>query len=109
MQANAAQPGALRAMIHWYRAFVRGGGLKRQRALGWPKITAPTLLLWGDQDRFLAAYTTDGTEAFVEDLTLQFLPGISHWVQQDAPEATNAALRRFLPDLTGLPNRPDSG
>ena len=96
VQANAAQPGALRAMIHWYRAFVRGGGLSRQRALGWPKITVPTLLLWGDQDRFLAKYTTDGTDAFVEDLTLEVLPGVSHWVQQDAPEACNAALRRFL-------------
>ncbi len=96
VQANAAQPGALRAMIHWYRAFVRGGGLARQRALGWPKITVPTLLLWGEEDRFLARYTTDGTDRFVEDLTLEFLPGVSHWVQQDAPAACNAALRRFL-------------
>ena len=99
VQANAAQPGALRAMVNWYRAFVRGGGLARQRALGWPKITVPTLLLWGDRDRFLAKYTTDGTDHFVEDLTVEFLPGVSHWVQQDAPEATNAALRRFLPRI----------
>ncbi len=96
LQLNAAQPGALRAMIHWYRAFVRGGGLARQRALGWPKITVPTLLLWGEEDRFLAKYTTDGTDRFVEDLTLEFLPGVSHWVQQDATAACNAALRRFL-------------
>ena len=33
-QANAAQPGALKAMIAWYRAFVCGGGLQRQARLG---------------------------------------------------------------------------
>jgi pimeloyl-ACP methyl ester carboxylesterase len=32
----------------------------------------------------------------VRDLTLRYLPGISHWVQQDAPEAVNARLAAFL-------------
>ena len=27
------------------------------------------------------------------------LPGIGHWVQQEAPEATNAALLEFLAGL----------
>ncbi len=95
-RANAAQPGALRAMIDWYRAFLRGGGLRRQMRLGFPVIETPTLLLWGECDRFLAKYTTDGTGEFVRDLTAEFLPGVSHWVQQDAPLLCNAALRRFL-------------
>ena len=93
---NAAQPEALRAMIDWYRAFLRGGGLRRQLRLGFPVIDTPTLLLWGERDRFLAKYTTDGTGAFVRDFTLEFLPGVSHWVQQDAPAQCNAALVRFL-------------
>ncbi len=97
--ANAAQPGALTAMIHWYRAFIRGGGLKRQMQAGFPMIFTPTLLLWGEEDIFLLKSTTDGTNEFVSDLTLRFLPGISHWVQQDAPEACNRALRAFLATL----------
>ena len=95
-QTNAAQPGALKAMIDWYRAFGRGGGLRRQLRQGVPKIDTPTLLRWGEEDRFRARYTTQGTEEFVSDLTLQFLPGVSHWVQQDATQECNRALRRFL-------------
>ncbi len=94
--ANAARPGALKAMIDWYRAFVGGGGLKRQRQQGFAIIETPTLLLWGEEDAFLSKHTTDGTDRYVRDLTLRFLPGVSHWVQQDAPELCNAALQAFL-------------
>jgi epoxide hydrolase 4 len=40
--------------------------------------------------------TIDGTDRYVHDLTVRRLPGISHWVQNDAPEAVNAALRERL-------------
>ena len=94
---SAAEPGALKAMIDWYRALLRGGGLARQRRAGFATIETPTLLLWGEEDRFLAKYTTEGTEEFVRDLTLRFLPGVSHWVQQDATDRCNEELRAFLP------------
>jgi pimeloyl-ACP methyl ester carboxylesterase len=97
---NAAQPGALTAMINYYRALVRGGGARRQRALGFPVIDTPTLMIWGEQDRALGKETTFGTEAFVRDFTIRYLPGVSHWVQQEAPEAVNAMLEAWL---TGKP------
>lgn len=93
---NAANPGALKAMIDWYRAFLRGGGMSRQIKAGFPRIETPTLLLWGEEDHFLAKYTTEGTEEFVQDLTVRYLPGVSHWVQQDATFVCNPALREFL-------------
>ena len=93
---NAAQPGALKAMIDWYRAFIRGGGLRRQMRIGFPPIEVPVLLLWGDADAFLATYTTDGTAEFAPQLTLCILPGVSHWVQQDATERCNVELCSFL-------------
>ena len=93
---NAAQPGALKAMIDWYRAFLRGGGLRRQLKQGFPAIEIPVLMLWGEKDTALAKYTTDGTAEFAPKLDLRFLPGVSHWVQQDATEVCNAALREFL-------------
>ena len=93
---SAAQPGALKAMIDWYRAFLRGGGLRRQLRIGFPIIEVPTLLLWGEEDSFLAKYTTEGTGEFVRDLTVGYLPGVSHWVQQDASELCNEELRKFL-------------
>ena len=95
-RANAAQPGALTAMLNWYRAFLCGGGLRRQLRLGFPPIEIPTLLLWGEKDIALAKSTTYGTEAFARKLTTRFLPGVSHWVQQDATAICNEAMREFL-------------
>lgn len=93
---NAARPGALRAMVNYYRALVRGGGGTRQRRLGYPRIETPTLMVWGEEDRALGKETTYGTDAFVADLTVEYLPGVSHWVQQEAPEKVNDILARWL-------------
>ncbi|MBX3027376.1 alpha/beta hydrolase [bacterium] len=97
---SAAGPGALTAMLNYYRAYGRGGGGARQRARGYPQIDIPTLLIWGEEDVALAKETTHGTEAYVRDLTLRYLPRVSHWVQQEAPETVNAMLDAFL---TGRP------
>jgi len=95
---NAAQPGALTAMINYYRALVRGGGAKRQREAGYPVIDTPTLMVWGEEDVALTKETTFGTDEYVRDLTIRYLPRVSHWVQQEAPEAVNAMIKAFLQD-----------
>ena len=78
-------------MLAWYRAAARGG-IARQEAIGFPKIDIPTLMIWGEQDVALEKATTYGTDRYVADLTLRYLPGVSHWVQQEAPETVNAIL-----------------
>ena len=93
---NAARPGALTAMLNYYRALVRGGGARRQTELGFPPIELPTLMLWGEVDSALGIETTYGTEEHVRDLTLRYLPGVSHWLQQEAPEVVNAMLEAWL-------------
>jgi pimeloyl-ACP methyl ester carboxylesterase len=92
----ALQPGALTAMLNYYRALLSGGGARRQRSLGYPKIDAPTLVIWGEQDSALGVETLEGIEEFVPNLTLRRLPDASHWVQQDAPEKVNEILRKWL-------------
>jgi pimeloyl-ACP methyl ester carboxylesterase len=92
----ALEPGALTAMINYYRALVRGGGARRQTSLGFPRIELPTLMIWGEQDSALGKELTYGTEAFVPDLTLKYLPHASHWVQQDAPDDVNSIVREWL-------------
>ncbi len=101
---NAARPGALTAMINYYRALVRGGAA-RQRALGYPMIETPTLMIWGEEDAALGKETTYGTEKYVGDLTMRYLPKVSHWVQQEAPETVNTMIEAWLtgrpvPDVT---------
>ena len=93
---NAALPGATKAMIHYYRALVRGGGMRRQMALGFPVIDVPTLLLWGTEDVALGVELTRGTDRFVSDLTVRYLPGVGHWVQQEAPAEVNEMLEAWL-------------
>ena len=90
------QPGARTAMLNYYRAFVRGGGVRRQRRLGTPVIEIPTLMIWGVRDVALGIETSYGTERWVRDLTLRYLPEAGHFVQQDAPETVNAMLEAWL-------------
>ncbi|MBK9615721.1 MAG: alpha/beta hydrolase [Uliginosibacterium sp.] len=93
-QQSAARPGALTAMVNYYRAafrdFVRG----RKRTTR--QITVPTLFLWGEADSVLGIECTDGTEMYVSDLTFRRLPGVSHWVQQEAPETVNEMIEAWL-------------
>src|SRR5205807_1997663 len=92
---NAARPGGLTAMLNWYRALLRGNSsfsYPRQFA----KIDTPTLLIWGDADIALSIRTTRATEDYVRDLTFRILPGVSHWVQEEAPQAVNAILEAWL-------------
>jgi pimeloyl-ACP methyl ester carboxylesterase len=87
------EPGAATAMLNWYRA-------ARGRDPRTPDMThmieVPTLLVWGEDDVALDLVCLDGTERYVRDLTLRRLPGLSHWVQQDAPERVNRVLQEFL-------------
>jgi pimeloyl-ACP methyl ester carboxylesterase len=90
----ALRPGAMRSMVNYYRALVRG--IRRTASEELPVIDVPTLMLWGVEDVALSKETTNGTDQYVSDLTLRFLPGVSHWVQQDAPELVNAMLLAWL-------------
>ena len=72
---------------------------RRSRAMAsedLPVIETPTLMVWGLEDTALSKETTDGTDEHVADLTMRFLPGVSHWVQQEAPEIVNAMLLAWL-------------
>ncbi|MCP3935600.1 MAG: alpha/beta hydrolase [Actinomycetia bacterium] len=86
--------GAMRSMINYYRAAVRAR--RTAAAEPFPVITTPTLMLWGLEDSALGKHTTDGTDEYVDDLTMRFLPDVSHWVQQEAPETVNAMLSAWL-------------
>ncbi len=88
------QPGALTATINYYRAAFRHLPF---RTLGSVRpVTTPTLIIWGDQDRYLAVRLTDGLEGWVPNLRVEHLPDASHWVQNDSPDQVNALLLAFL-------------
>jgi pimeloyl-ACP methyl ester carboxylesterase len=93
-----ARPGALTAAINYYRANFRRGRRPDPRVRA---IRAPTLVVWGERDPHLGPWFLDGLEEWVPDLRVRRLPGASHWVQNDAPEAVNRLLLDFLAGLAG--------
>ena len=93
---NAAQPGAIPAMLAYYRAFLRYP-MNRDLARAVSRVLdTPTLMIWGEEDGALGRELTYGTDELVSDLTLRYLPGVSHWVQQEAPETVNAMIEAWL-------------
>ena len=105
-----AGPGALTAMLNYYRALLRGR--KKIAARGLPVIEVPTLMIWGEDDVALTKETTYGTDDFVSNLQIRYLPRVSHWVQQEAPWQVNAMIAAFLrdepvPDIGGNRTSPD--
>lgn len=84
-----SQPGALRGMLHHYRAY----RLRKPRPL---RISRPTLLVWGMRDPHLSPRLLDGLEPWVEDLRIERIPQASHWVMADVPDRLDALLREFL-------------
>jgi pimeloyl-ACP methyl ester carboxylesterase len=91
-RANASAPGALTAMVNYYRA--NFWGLARAGAVS--RIEVPVLMIWGEEDTALGLELTEGYGPFVADFTLERLPGVSHWVQQEAPEKVNARMLAWL-------------
>jgi pimeloyl-ACP methyl ester carboxylesterase len=88
------QPGALTAAMNYYRAMFRGAlrlSFKSRRRIG-----APTLLIWGERDRYLGNHLLEGTNEWVPNLRIERIPDASHWVQSDAPARVNELLLQFL-------------
>jgi pimeloyl-ACP methyl ester carboxylesterase len=91
------QPGALTAMINYYRALLRNLPTRRDvRHVKRTIVEVPTLMIWGERDSALGKELTYGTDKLVRDFTLRYVPDVSHWVQQEAPETVNAMIEAWL-------------
>ena len=79
--------------INWYRALFRN---PQPLPSPVPIITAPTTMIWGEDDIALGKELTVGTERYVRDLDLHYLPGVGHFVQQQASDRVNELLLAHL-------------
>ena len=91
--AAAQRPSAATAMVNYYRGVRQ---FPDMGDIGDGTVDIPTLMLWGEEDIALDIRCTHGTDAYVPQLELHTLPGISHWVQQDAPAEVNRLLADWL-------------
>lgn len=87
-----AQPGAMTAMLNWYRALVQ---YRPARPDTW-RVMVPTLMIWGARDHALSAAMAQPSIDLCDDGRLVMIPDATHWVQHDAREQVNALLTDFL-------------
>lgn len=89
-----AQPGAMTAMLNWYRAVIR----HMPKLPKEPRVRVQTLMLWGMKDVALSHRMARPSMDYVDDGSLIFFPEATHWVQHDEAEAVNHYLLDFLFD-----------
>lgn len=84
------QPGALTAMINWYRAY------KYNSLPASGIIQLPALLIWGRGDRFLLS---EMAQASIDKCThgkLVMIEDATHWVLHEQPQVVNNLMDDFI-------------
>jgi epoxide hydrolase 4 len=89
-----SQRGALTAALNYYRAAGRAALFGRTPPTG--PISVPTLVIWGELDRYLDERLLDGLPELVADLRIERLPDAGHFVHWQEPAKVNALLLDFL-------------
>lgn len=90
-----SQPGAATGMLNYYRAVLRRSPKQAEARIR--PITAPTLVIWGERDRYLGAELAEPDRADVPNLERVIrIPDASHWVHHDQPERVTQLLIEFF-------------
>jgi pimeloyl-ACP methyl ester carboxylesterase/sugar lactone lactonase YvrE len=91
---------ALRGALNWYRALVRRTGTPPV-GLGTP-VAVPTLYIWGSEDAAFGRGAAEATGDFVAGpYSFHALPGVGHWLVEDAAETVDRLLVAHLRDPRG--------
>jgi pimeloyl-ACP methyl ester carboxylesterase len=95
-----SQPGASTGMINYYRSSVRQKHAEAQIRT----ISAPTLVIWGQRDRYLGQELAEPDHDDVPNLDrVERLPDASHWVHHDEHERVNQLLTDFFAPAPSAP------
>ena len=83
-----AEPGALTAMLNWYRALRRSPAATQ-------RVTVPALAIWGVHDRFLQRGLADASLALCDRGRIVEIDA-THWVHHEEATRVNAAILEFV-------------
>ncbi|MEO8394191.1 MAG: alpha/beta hydrolase [Chloroflexota bacterium] len=86
------QPGAMNAMLNWYRAMVQ----RTPPMPADPRVHVPTLIIWGARDVALSREMAQLSVEQCDDARLVMFEQASHWVQHEETHQVNALLADFL-------------
>ena len=95
-----SQPGALTGGLNYYRAAHLGSftGESDEILSADPSlfmVAVPTLVIWGERDRYLLTGNLEGLEKYVPNLTIKRIPDGSHWIIHEKPAMVNSYIREF--------------
>jgi pimeloyl-ACP methyl ester carboxylesterase len=90
-RAAWSQPGALTAMINWYRAAVRYRTKFADRT-----VRVPARILWGERDKFLMTEMAHESLRYCTNAELFTFADASHWLQHEEPEKVCQHLVEFF-------------
>jgi len=90
-RAAWSQPGAVRSMIHWYRAAMRFRPQIADRT-----VRVPTRILWGQRDRFLLFEMAEASLRYCTNAELIAFPDASHWLQHEEAARVSELLIEFF-------------
>jgi pimeloyl-ACP methyl ester carboxylesterase len=96
-----SQPGALTGGLNYYRAAHLGSftGESDDSLSADPSlftVVVPTLVIWGEKDRWLLTGNLEGLEKYVPNLTIKRIADGSHWVIHEKPGLVNSYIREFI-------------
>jgi pimeloyl-ACP methyl ester carboxylesterase len=94
---NLAEPARARAAVQMYRVFnlheapaIMRGRYAEQR------LTVPTLMLFGTDDKALRPELLEGYEDHAEEMRVELVPGCGHFIADEMPELVAERAREFL-------------
>jgi pimeloyl-ACP methyl ester carboxylesterase len=86
-----SQPGALTAMINWYRAAFR-----YRSKFPDSTVHVPTRILWGERDAFLLSDMAQASLRYCDSAELYTFANASHWLQHEEPARVSDLLIDFF-------------
>jgi epoxide hydrolase 4 len=96
-----SQPDATTTTINYYRSVFRQSPRRAEARLR--QVDAPTLVVWGERDRYLGADLAEPDPSDVPNLDrVVRLPDASHWVHHDEPEQVTQLLAEFFSSRAAL-------
>jgi pimeloyl-ACP methyl ester carboxylesterase len=90
------EPARAQAIVQLYRYYQRAlreginGRWRRER------LTAPTLLLFGERDRYITPRLLPGYESYADDMRVELVPDSGHFIVEEKPDLVIERTREWL-------------
>jgi len=93
------EPARAQAIVELYRYYQRA--LREGINGRWrhERLTAPTLLLFGERDRYITPRLLPGYEPYTDDMRVELVPDSGHFVVEEKPDLVIERTREWLGGL----------